>query len=122
MQAQLLRRCPDSVSRLTVRLMLPFSDSSNGLQGAELDRALEACQAMAQRLDCNLLEINGEAEHLHLLAEIPPNRSVGSVVYAVKKAVDSMLRKEFPSHPLGKQLWSPTYSAFTTAGETPEIP
>jgi putative transposase len=102
--------------------MLPFNGDSNGLHGAELERALEACQAMAQRLDCNLLEINGEAEHLHLLAEIPPNRSVGSVVYAVKKAVDSMLRKDFPFHPLGKQLWGPTYTAFTTAGETPEIP
>ncbi|MCP9930603.1 transposase [Cyanobium sp. AMD-g] len=121
MQVQQLRRCPDSVSRLTVRLALPFNDGSNGLHDAELEQALEACQTMAQKLDCDLLEISGEADHFHLLVEIPPNQSVGGIAYAMKKAVDSMLRKQFPMHPLGKQLWSPTYTAFTTAGETPEI-
>ena len=117
MQTQ-LRLSPDSTTSLIVRLALPFADGSNGLHGAELDAALEACHAEAQRIDCHLLEISGEADRLHLLVEIPPNQSVGGIAYALQKAVDLKLRKQFPMHPLGKQLWG-AYTAISLAGETP---
>jgi len=83
---------------------------------AELDRMREACQGVAQKLDCVLLELNGEPDHVHLLVEYPPKQSVAGIVNAMKGVSSRMLRKEFPLRPHAEHLWSPSYFAGSCGG------
>jgi putative transposase len=46
--------------------------------------------------DLIVKEINGEADHIHLLVSIPPQRSVGEVVRIIKASTARDLNKKFP--------------------------
>jgi putative transposase len=67
-----------------------------------------------------LLEFNGEDDHVHLLASIPPQTALSHLVGKLKGKSSYMLRKEF--WPLVKQklwgshFWSPSYCAVSCGG------
>ena len=46
--------------------------------------------------DLIVKEINGEADHIHILISIPPQRSVGEVVRIIKASTARDLNKKFP--------------------------
>ncbi|SRR6266536_1426868 len=46
--------------------------------------------------DLIVKEINGEADHIHILISIPPQRSVGSVVRIIKASTAGEINKKFP--------------------------
>jgi putative transposase len=46
--------------------------------------------------DLIIKEINGEADHIHILISIPPQRSVGEVVRIIKASTARDLNKKFP--------------------------
>ena len=45
--------------------------------------------------DIDLLEINHDEDHIHILVSIPPKRSVGSVVRILKSNTARDLKKKF---------------------------
>ena len=53
----------------------------------------EVCQGVAQKMGLQLLELNGEADHAHLLVEYPPPISVLTLVNHLKGVSSRMLRK-----------------------------
>jgi putative transposase len=46
--------------------------------------------------DLIIKAINGEADHIHILISIPPQRSVGSVVRIIKASTAGDINKKFP--------------------------
>lgn len=64
-----------------------------------------------------LLEFNGEADHLHLLMELPPTQALSSVVNSLKTVSSRLLRKwhraELARHFKGPVLWSRSYFVST---------
>jgi len=56
----------------------------------------EVCLGVAEKMGFQLMELNGEADHVHLLVEYPPTLSVSSLVNHLKGVSSRMLRKEFP--------------------------
>ena len=46
----------------------------------------------------NLLEVNGEADHIHLLLELPPTAALADFVNALKTGTSRRLRNEFKAH------------------------
>ena len=69
--------------------------------------------------DAELIALDGEEDHVHLLVEYPPKVAVSSLVNSLKGASSRLLRKERPdSEPRdGKgTLWSPSYFAASCAG------
>ena len=67
----------------------------------------------------HLIEMNGEAEHVHLLIHHPPKHSVSSMVNSLKGVSSRLLRIERPD--LEKRywknvLWSPSYCAASCGG------
>lgn len=116
MQLDRLRRGRHSVSRLVVHLVFTIKYRRKVLGDAEIARMREVCQGVAQKLDCVLLELNGEADHVHLLVEYPPKQSVAGIVNAMKGVSSRMLRKEFPLRPHAEHLWSPSYFAGSCGG------
>ena len=91
-----LRRGRHSVSRLVVHLVFVVKYRRKALSGAALDRMQEVCLGVAEKMGFQLMELNGEADHVHLLVEYPPTLSVSSLVNHLKGVSSRMLRKEFP--------------------------
>ena len=85
--------------------------------------ALERLQAIFEKVcldfQAQLVEINGEAEHVHLLIHYPPKHSVSSVVNSLKGVSSRLLRSERPDMEKrysNKVLWSPSYFAASCGG------
>ena len=75
--------------------------------------------------DAELIEFNGERDHVHLLINYPPKVALSALVNSLKGVSSRLLRKEFGDfHPWLKRrgvLWSPSYFAASCAGAPIEI-
>ena len=85
--------------------------------------ALQKLQAIFEKVcrdfQAQLVEMNAEAEHVHLLIHCPPKHSLSSLVNSLKGVSSRLLRIERP----GKRywnyvLWSPSYFAASCGGAT----
>lgn len=68
---------------------------------------------------CNLLEINGEADHVHILFETLPTTELTKLINSIKTVSSRILRKKYKINSLKKNknvLWSPSYF-IATCGE-----
>ena len=73
----------------------------------------------------SLTEFNGEADHVHLLFEIPPHVSPAKMVNVIKGVSSRLIRKKFGEY-LKKYYWKPvfwsnSYCVITTGGASIEI-
>ena len=82
------------------------------------DDALERLRAIFAKVcadfEAQLLEMQGEDDHVHLLVEYPPKVAVSNLVNSLKGVSSRLLRKERPDlEPRYWQgtLWSPSYFA-----------
>lgn len=80
---------------------------------------------VCQKFEAELVELNGEYDHVHLLVNYPPKMSVSKLVNSLKGVSSRMLRKKkFPSIKeslWGNALWSPSYFAASCGGAPLEI-
>lgn len=120
MAQQPLRRGRHSISRLVVHLVFVVKYRRAVLAAEHLERMEAVCLGVAEKMGFQLLEFNGEADHVHLLVEYPPAVSVSALVNTLKGVSSRMLRKEFPLPPHGEHLWSPSYFASSAGGATIE--
>ncbi len=84
-------------------------------------QARARCEAWGGKL----LEVNGEADHIHVLFELPPKVALADFVNALKTGTSRRLRNEFKDH-LGRSyrkpvLWSRSYCVLTCGGAPLEI-
>jgi putative transposase len=56
-----------------------------------------------RRLGCELVECNGEAEHVHLLVHFPPTVALSRPVNSLKGVSSRRLRQAFPE--LARHYW-----------------
>lgn len=85
----------------------------------------DVCKKILQNNGGDLLEINGEPDHIHMLAEIPPDREVSSMIGAMKTQTSRMVHKYYNDRIKDKlwknAFWSPSYFVSTTGGVTLDI-
>ncbi|MGB4812513.1 MAG: IS200/IS605 family transposase [Methylophilaceae bacterium] len=71
-------------------------------------------------LEAELIEFDGEDDHVHLLVNYPPKLAISNLVNALKGVSSRMIRKaKFPSIQnklWGGALWSPSYFAASCGG------
>ena len=80
--------------------------------------------AVCERFEAQLVEYDGEQDHVHLLVTYPPKLPVSKLVNSLKGVSSRLLRKKFDSiHPLYWKgvLWSPGYFAGSCGGAPIEI-
>ena len=70
--------------------------------------------------ECELVEFNGEANHVHLLVNFPPKVALSKLVNSLTGVSSRLLRKEFEdircSYWQGVKLWSGSYFAGSVEG------
>lgn len=70
--------------------------------------------------ECDLVEFNGETNHVHLLVTFPPKVALSHLVNSLKGVSSRYMRRDFPE--LGrhywraKRLWSGSYFAGSVGG------
>jgi putative transposase len=75
--------------------------------------------------ECELIEFEGENDHVHLLVHFPPKLAIAKLVNSLKGVSSRLLRKK--NYPTirkalwGGSLWSPSYFAGTCGGAPIEI-
>ncbi|PPT07925.1 Mobile element protein [Geitlerinema sp. FC II] len=77
---------------------------------------------VAQKMDCEILEFNGESDPIHALIEYPPKLSVSQIVNALKGVSSRRYGQAGLPKPYPKDaLWSPSYVASSVGGAPLEI-
>jgi putative transposase len=70
--------------------------------------------------ECELIEFNGEANHVHLLVNFPPKVALSKLVNSLKGVSSRRLRQEFPDlvqhYWRAQRLWSGSYFAGSVDG------
>lgn len=110
-----------SVSRLVVHLVFTTKYRRKLLTAVMIDQLREAFESACVKLECELLEMDGEQDHVHLLVTYPPKLSISVMVNNLKAVSSRMLRLQ--NTDLDRQsktsiLWSRSYFACTAGGAT----
>lgn len=89
-------------------------------EGRHLTRMEEVMRAVCADFACELVEFNGEADHVHLLVNFPPTVAVSRLVNSLKGVSSRRLRQEFPDlvrhYYRANKLWSGSYFAGSVGG------
>jgi putative transposase len=76
--------------------------------------------SVCKDFESDLVEYDGESDHVHLLVNYPPKVSVSSLVNSLKGVSSRLIRrKNYPaiqSKLWGNALWSPSYYAGSCGG------
>ena len=97
-------------------------------RGVITERVREHLQAsfasVMQDFGGELLQCDGEDDHIHLLVSFPPKYAIATLVNSLKGVSARLLRqRDFPEvrrKLWGAHLWTPSYFASTTSGATLE--
>jgi putative transposase len=116
------RRGRHSVTDLKVHLVCVAKYRHEIFDAEKLEFLEGVFQQVAQQMDLNILEISGEAEHLHCLTEYPPKLSVSKILNALKGVSSRRYGQAGFKKPYGKSaLWSPSYFAVSVGGTPIEV-
>ena len=76
--------------------------------------------SVCKDFEAELVEFDGESDHVHLLVKYPPKISISSLVNSLKGVSSRLIRKkDYPSIQSklwGNALWSPSYFAGSCGG------
>lgn len=112
-----------SVTKLVVHLVFTTKYRRRLLDGEKIAQLREAFLSACGKLECELLEMDGETDHVHLLISYPPKLAISTLVNNLKAVSSRRLRILNPRLPRqGKSgvLWSRAYFACSAGGATIE--
>ena len=112
-----------SVSKLVVHLIFVTKYRRKLLDGAMIGQMREAFLSAAERLEVEILEVDGEADHVHVLVAYPPKLPVSVLVNNLKSMSSRYVRKlntHLPKQSNSGVLWSRSYFACSAGGATIE--
>ena len=76
---------------------------------------------VAAKMDFEVLEFNGEANHVHVLLEYPPKLSISQIANALKGVSSRRYGQAGYKKPHKEALWSPSYFAVSVGGAPIEV-
>jgi putative transposase len=86
---------------------------------AILNRMQEVLETVCNDFEAEMIEFDGEEDHVHLLINYPPKVQISKLVNSLKGVSSRILRKEFPvlaNWYYKGVLWSPSYFAASCGG------
>lgn len=87
-----------------------------------LDLIEESFRDVAKKMDFQILEFNGEGDHVHALIEYPPKLSISQMVNSLKGVSSRQYgRAGFPKPDNNSALWSPSYFVSSVGGAPLEV-
>lgn len=117
-----LRKERHSVSDLKIHLVC-ITKYRRSIFTAESLAVIEKSFAeVARKMDFQVIEFNGEANHIHALIEYPPKLSISQIVNSLKGVSSRRYGQAGFKKPYGKDaLWSPSYFVSSIGGAPLEV-
>ena len=123
--AQALHRNSNAVYRIVYHLVLVSKCRRKVLTAPMLDRCSNILTSLCVVWGGELLECNGESDHLHALLDMPPKVRPSDLINNIKTVLSRRLRSEFPqlraAYGDKAVLWSPSYCILSAGGAPIEI-
>ena len=120
-----LRRGRHVVYNLHVHLVFVAKYRRKVFTKEILDDMRGILESVCTDFEAQLVEFEGEDDHVHLLVNYPPKVSISKLVNSLKGVSSRMIRqKNYPSMKQklwGGALWSPSYFAGSCGGAPIEI-
>ena len=108
-----------------VHLVFVTKYRRKALTNKMLNRLEEILYETCSQMDGELIEFNGEDDHIHLLVSCPPKLAVSNLVQKLKGNSSYFLRREFWSEIKdklwGNHFWSPSYCVVSCGGASLEV-
>ncbi|AKH62132.1 MULTISPECIES: IS200/IS605 family transposase [Photorhabdus] len=112
-----------SVSKLVVHLIFTTKYRRKLFDGGMIEQLREAFTSAATKLECDIIEMDGEQDHVHLLVAYPPKLAVSILVNNLKSVSSRLLRQQNTHLRMQSKtglLWSRSYFACSAGGATIE--
>lgn len=112
------------ISRLYAHLVLTTKFRLKVMPPTMLQRLQEIMTDLCEKWQCELLECNGEEDHLHLVFRYAPQMQLSKFIDNVKSVSSRKVRKEFEAQlreaywNWDKGFWNETYS-IDSCGDAP---
>lgn len=85
-----------TVYDLSIHLVLVTKYRKKVITKPMMTRLKQIFEATCAKWDCQLVEFNGEPDHVHLLIEINPKAQISTLANNLKTVSSRLIRKEFP--------------------------
>ena len=119
-----MRKSSHSVTDLRYHIILVTKKRKKLLTGAVEATVKSECERMIRHFEGTVIEMEAEADHIHLLIELPPKYGIAQVVNSLKGVTARIARRdhleEISQSLSGTAFWSPSYYATTAGGVTIE--
>jgi putative transposase len=112
-----------SVSKLVVHLVFTTRYRRKIFDGYMIKQLEDAFLSACEKLECKLIEFDGEEDHVHLLVQYPPKHSISVIVNNLKSVSSRLLRQQnthLTRASNSSALWSRSYFACSAGGATIE--
>jgi len=118
MANEALNRLYHCTYRLQYHLVVVTKYRRNCITAPMLTRLEAIARSTAHKWGGEVLEFNGEADHVHLLLELTPRTPPSAFVNNLKTVTSRLIRKEFAEHlqqyyERNPAFWSPSYCIIT---------
>jgi putative transposase len=111
-----------SVTDLKIHLVCVTKYRRSILTSASLAVIEKSFKEVAKTMNFQVLEFNGEADHIHVLIEYPPKLSISQMVNALKGVSSRRYGQAGFKKPDGKEaLWTPSYFVSSIGGAPLEV-
>ncbi|BAI81630.1 transposase, IS200 family (plasmid) [Deferribacter desulfuricans SSM1] len=109
---------------LHVHLVFVTKYRKSVFQKKHLETLKEIFAKVCQDFEAELIELNGESDHVHLLVNYPPKVAVSKLVNSLKGVSSRKLKQIHPElrqYYWKNALWSPSYFAGSCGGAPLEV-
>lgn len=110
-----------SVTDLKIHLVCVTKYRKPVFTGLGLLLVEESFKEVAKKMNFDILEFNGEANHVHALIEYPPKLSISQIVNSLKGVSSRRYGQAGYNKPHPEALWSPSYFAISVGGAPIEV-
>ena len=118
---RIFRRERHSVTDLKAHLVCVTKYRRSVFTGESINLIEKSFREVAEKMNFQVLEFNGEDNHVHALIEYPPKLSISQIVNALKGVSSRRYGPAGYKKPHREALWSPSYFAISVGGAQLEI-
>lgn len=111
--------------KLTYQLVVVTKYRKKCISESMMKRLREITDSLFEKWNCQVIEMNGEEDHIHILFDAPPQINLANTINSYKTVTSRYIRKEF-SQELSPFYWKPyfwsrSYMILTTGGATIDV-
>ncbi|MEA5583733.1 IS200/IS605 family transposase [Nodularia harveyana UHCC-0300] len=105
-----------SVTDLNIHLVCVTKYRRSVFTKESLELVDKTFREVARKMDFEIIEFNGENNHVHALIEYPPKLSISQIVNILKGVSSRRYGQAGYKKPHKESLWSPSYFAISVGG------